>query len=170
MIRVTVELLPHGREQGKRTLGTLEIANNLSGNLLKGNYSGVLHAEYTRPEGRQGRVQEFNRKTQSVWSLVGAFLKLFGHTRHSHKLMDCEPFEQLASVAVQTEPEWVRGLLKFLQEETEVASYLEDFEEEQGEDDSYDSGFYGGRAEQCYRIAAKIRELVGESGEKESDA
>ena len=37
--------------------------------------------------GRKGRVTKFNRRKQSVWSLVGAFLKLWGHTSHSPKEM-----------------------------------------------------------------------------------
>lgn len=87
MIRVTVELLPHGSESGKRTLGTLDIANDGSGNEEFGNYSGVLHAEYTGRSGRTGKVLQFKRKTNSVWSLVGAFLKLHGHTKHSPSQM-----------------------------------------------------------------------------------
>lgn len=90
MIRVTVELLPRGSEYGKRTLGTMEIANDGTGDQFVGNYVGEMHAEYTTPDGRRGRVRSFNRKSQSVWSLVGAFLKLFGHTKHSPKLMDKE--------------------------------------------------------------------------------
>lgn len=86
LIRVTVELLPHGSDIGKRTLGVLEIANNGTGTQAVGNYEATLTAEYT--SGRRGKVRSFNRKTQSVWSLVGAFLKLFGHTKHSPKLME----------------------------------------------------------------------------------
>lgn len=87
MIRVTVELLPHGDEKGKRTLGVMEIANSRTGSEFVGDYEGVLVAEYTSPVGRSGRVMQFHRKNQSVWSLVGAFLKLWGHTKHSPKLM-----------------------------------------------------------------------------------
>ena len=98
MIRVTVELIPHGIESLKRTLATMDIANDGTGDLSVGNYTGCLHAEYTAPVGRTGKVRGFNRKTQSVWSLIGAFLKLFGHTGHSPKLMekcDTEPELQL---------------------------------------------------------------------------
>lgn len=87
MIRITVELLPKGSEVGKRTLGTMEIANDATGSRSIGNYRGTLHAEYTGPAGRGGHVFQFKRNQQSVWSLVGAFLKLWGHTRHSPKLM-----------------------------------------------------------------------------------
>lgn len=87
MIRVTVELVPHGIENNKRTLGVMEIVNSNTGTEDVGNYNGVLFAEYTDPSGRKGTVIQFKRKEQSVWSLVGAFLKLWGHTKHSPKLM-----------------------------------------------------------------------------------
>lgn len=83
MIRVTVELVPKGIESAKRTIGTMEIANDRTGDLAVGNYRGVLHAEYTDGDGRAGRITNFKRQKQSVWSLVGAFLKLWGHTKHS---------------------------------------------------------------------------------------
>ena len=88
MIRITAELIPHGDEsKPKKVLGVLEIANDGNGKLDVGNYTGILHAEYTKPGGRHGRVEQFHRQTQSVWSLVGAFLKLFGHTKHSPQLL-----------------------------------------------------------------------------------
>mgnify|MGYP003647222753 CR=1 FL=1 len=90
MIRVTIELLPKGDESRKRQLGTMEIVNDATGNDGVGNYNGTLHAEYTDEEGRTGRVMKFNRRGQSVWSLIGAFLKLWGHTKHSPRLMTKE--------------------------------------------------------------------------------
>ncbi len=83
MIRITVEMIPRGDESKKHTLAWMEIANDGKGGDLVGNYDAVLHGEYTSASGRKGRVEGFNRQTQSVWSLVGAFLKLFGHTKHS---------------------------------------------------------------------------------------
>lgn len=87
MLRVTVELIPVGDESRKRTLAIMEIANDGTGTSQVGNYTGTLHAEYTGPEGRHGKVFSFRRKGQSVWTLIGAFLKLWGHTKHSPKLM-----------------------------------------------------------------------------------
>ena len=87
MIRITIQLIPKGDESRARTLGTMEIANDGTGDLQVGNYEGTLHAEYTQPNGRKGRVSNFNRQKQSVWSLVGAFLKLWGHTAHSPRDM-----------------------------------------------------------------------------------
>lgn len=91
MIRVTIELIPGGMENHprRRVLGTLEIANDNTGTADIGNYTATLHAEYTGPDGRKGRIQNFRRQRQSAWSLVGAALKLFGHTKHSVK-----PIEQ----------------------------------------------------------------------------
>ena len=81
MIRVTIQLLPKGDESRARTLGTLEIANDATGTPELGNYDGTLHAEYTGPGGRKARVEGFRRQKQSVWTLVGAFLKRTGHTK-----------------------------------------------------------------------------------------
>jgi hypothetical protein len=39
MLRITIELLVHGDESKKKTLGVAEIWNNLSGNLSGGNYN-----------------------------------------------------------------------------------------------------------------------------------
>ena len=83
MIRVTVQLIPKGDVSRAKTLGVMEIANDGTGNEHAGNYGGTLHAEYTGSAGRPGRVEKFFRRRQSVWSLVGAFLKLWGHTKHS---------------------------------------------------------------------------------------
>jgi hypothetical protein len=81
MIRVTVELLPHGTETGKRTLGVLLIANEGTGSEDIGNYEGSLLAEYTVHGPRTAWVTGFARKKQSVWTLVGMFLKKFGHVQ-----------------------------------------------------------------------------------------
>ena len=83
MIRVTVELVPHGIESRARKIGELRIANDGSGDRDIGNYTAVLHAEYTDEDGRVGYVRNFKRRKQSVWSLIGGCLKLWGHTRHS---------------------------------------------------------------------------------------
>jgi len=88
MIKITVELLPHGNEANKRLLGVMLIANDTTGTATVGNYIGAMESEYGE---RAGVVRGFNRKTQSVWSLVGAFLKLWGHTKHSPSLMEQKP-------------------------------------------------------------------------------
>lgn len=87
MLRITIQLIPRGDESKVRTIGTMEIANDGTGTPDLGNYIGKLHAEYTGPDGRNGRLTKFNRHKQSVWSLVGGFLKLWGHTAHSPREM-----------------------------------------------------------------------------------
>lgn len=103
MIRITVEMIPHGDESKKRPLAMMEIANDGTGDDTTGNYCAVMVAEYT--SGRKGSVTQFNRQTQSVWSLVGAFLKLFGHTKHSPKLMTEERQESQALKKKETQDE-----------------------------------------------------------------
>lgn len=95
MLRVTVELVPRGIESKARKIATMTIANDGTGNLSTGNYKGVLHAEYTAPTGRLGYVTGFHRKSQSVWSLIGAFLKLWGHTKHSPAKMNSHASDTL---------------------------------------------------------------------------
>ena len=50
------------------------------------------------------------------------------------------------------------SLKKFIREEIEVADHLRALEEDE-DDESYDCGFYSGRAEQCRRIFSKLKEL-----------
>ena len=82
MILVTILLVPHGDLKKSSVIGTIEIANDGTGDARTGNYDGTLHAEYTGADGRKGRVENFDRRGKSVWSLVGAFLKLWGHSKH----------------------------------------------------------------------------------------
>lgn len=81
MIVVTVKLWPKGDRTRERVLGELEIANDGTGTLEVGNYRGLLRAEYTGPAGRPGQVRGFRRRRQSVWTLIGAFLKQWHHVR-----------------------------------------------------------------------------------------
>lgn len=87
MIRVTIELISAVDPSKDRVLGRMIIKNDGTGTQEVGNYTAELHAEYTPTLGRSGAVRNFNRRQQSVWSLVGAFLKLWGHTKHSPKDM-----------------------------------------------------------------------------------
>jgi hypothetical protein len=86
MIRVTVELIPGGDESSPRrkVLGSIDIVNDGTGTADVGNYTGRMRAEYTLKD-RNARVTNFHRRRQSVMSLVGAFLKAWGHTTHSPK-------------------------------------------------------------------------------------
>lgn len=42
MLRCTIELVPHGFEERKRTIGIIEIANDGSGDYDQGNYKVIL--------------------------------------------------------------------------------------------------------------------------------
>lgn len=87
MLRVTIEKLPRGDETSSQIIGQLLIANDGAGTAVVGDYVGTLYAEYTEEldQARHGRVTGFRRQSCSAWSLVGAFLKLFGHTGHPPK-------------------------------------------------------------------------------------
>jgi hypothetical protein len=87
MLKITVELVSAVDPVRNRVLGTMTITNDGTGTADVGNYVGTLHAEYTGKDGRKGRLTSFNRRKQSMWSLVGGFLKLWGHTAHSPKEM-----------------------------------------------------------------------------------
>jgi len=87
MLKITIELVSAVDPSRNRVLGAITINNDGSGTEDVGNYVGTLHAEYTGRDGRKGYVTKFNRRKQSAWSLVGAFLKLWGHTAHSPKDM-----------------------------------------------------------------------------------
>jgi len=82
MIRVTIELISAIDPARNRTLGTMEITNDGTGDATTGNYDVILHAEYTPLIGRRCLIKGFRRQRQSVWSLVGAALKAMGHTKH----------------------------------------------------------------------------------------
>ena len=73
MLRITIELIPHGVEEAKRTLTTAEIWNTSGAtDENSGNYSfklmdcGRLHSRTFR----QGSVEGFPRKKMTAWSLL----------------------------------------------------------------------------------------------------
>lgn len=73
MLRVTVELVPWGIEEEKRTLKVLEIYNDGTGSKTKGNYG----YRFKRTNGsvyRHGRIVGHNRLSESVWNLVNKVL------------------------------------------------------------------------------------------------
>lgn len=94
MIRVIVELVSAVDRSRSKVLGTMEICNDGTGGRELGNYRGKLDAEYTGKDGRHGHIANFNRQRQSVWSLVGVFLKLWGHTKHTPPATTLTPLER----------------------------------------------------------------------------
>lgn len=71
MIRITVELLPHGDESRKRHLGTAEIVNDATGTAEAGNYT-VRLSKWGRPSQtwKSGRVEGFDRARLGAWDLL----------------------------------------------------------------------------------------------------
>lgn len=71
MIRVTVELLPLGREKDKELLGVAYITNDGSGSRTKGNYRFTL-SKKGNPNSiwKRGAVLGFPRKRLLGWDLV----------------------------------------------------------------------------------------------------
>jgi hypothetical protein len=71
MIRVTIELLPHGDETRKRHLGTAIIANDGTGKDTHGNYN-IRLSRRGQPDStwKTGRLTGFQRKRFLVWDLL----------------------------------------------------------------------------------------------------
>lgn len=68
MIRVTVELVPHGVESQKYTLGVATIANDGTGTPTRGNYTAAFRR--TRGGFISGKVTGFPRKRLACWDLL----------------------------------------------------------------------------------------------------
>ncbi len=79
MIRITVELI--SAKTGKsRTLGIMDICNDASGSATRGNYKGFLYRQGLKTPTRkqvvkEGRVEDFPRKSYSAWRLLLRMLK-----------------------------------------------------------------------------------------------
>jgi len=75
MLRLTLEIVPKGLEEAKRTIGVMEIANVTDDFDLAdpfGNYKFNFTTEETRVD---GKIDEWPRKL-SVWKLVQACLQM----------------------------------------------------------------------------------------------
>lgn len=74
MIRVTVELLPFGKEEGKKKLSEIHIANDGSGTTERGNYMARINP---KQEYSHKVVTDYPRKSYHVNHLVYKTLKYF---------------------------------------------------------------------------------------------
>jgi hypothetical protein len=74
MIRVTVDLLPHGSEEGKRTLTTFDIANDGTGDAERGDYK---FRTGPNKEWIEKIVTNYPRQAYPVRKLVYLVLKNF---------------------------------------------------------------------------------------------
>jgi len=74
MIRVTVDLLPHGSEIGRKTLTVFDIANDGTGSSQRGNYK---FRTSPNKEWIEKIVTNYPRQSYSVRKLVYLVLKNF---------------------------------------------------------------------------------------------
>lgn len=71
MLRITIELLPGGNESRAQHKGTCYIANDLSGDDVRGNYKVFLSkAGQPKQVWKQGRVEGFPRKRLGAFDLL----------------------------------------------------------------------------------------------------
>lgn len=75
MIRVTVDLWPHGDSARSRTLVTADIFNDATGTPTKGNY-GYRIRDKAGNTMREGALAAFKRGQWGVWWLVAACLRM----------------------------------------------------------------------------------------------
>src|SRR5262249_48090233 len=66
------------------------LSNDGTGGLTTGNYNVEMETDYPGRPTRYGRVEGYGRESQSSWTLVGAALKMFGHTRHPPALLKAQ--------------------------------------------------------------------------------
>lgn len=83
MLKVTIELWPHGDEERKRTLGTIDIWNDATGTHEVGNYTVRLSKELdqVKKKGgawRKGKVTGFARLKKGPYDLLYLALKACG--------------------------------------------------------------------------------------------
>ena len=67
MLRVTIDLIPFGREELKKELGVVEIINDGTGNAELGNYD--VYVNQDKPIGGKFRIENFIRSF-GFWELV----------------------------------------------------------------------------------------------------
>lgn len=72
MIRVSIDLLPFGSETGRQRLATIDIANDGTGTLEKGNYKARFHPKRDWVE---KVVTNYPRKSYPVIKLLYLVLK-----------------------------------------------------------------------------------------------
>ena len=73
MIKTIVELYPAGYYNKKKLLGEMEIWNDLSGTLNRGNYKYIIKGK--RKTLKEGRYENFPRKSCNVWNLLKRILR-----------------------------------------------------------------------------------------------
>lgn len=74
MIRVSVDLLPFGQEEGRKRLATIDIANDGTGTKNRGNYKARLNPKL---EWEEKVVTNYPRESYHVSKLLYLVLKHF---------------------------------------------------------------------------------------------
>ena len=69
MIRITIELFPHGLAKNKKILGYVDIINDGTGTKTIGNYS-VTAISGNGKVFRKRRIEGYCRKAESIWKLM----------------------------------------------------------------------------------------------------
>lgn len=75
MIRITIEILPFGFEDNKRTVGSMEIYNDATGTATRGNYVFKFFDKLGRKR-FNGEIKDFPRKQLTAWDLLFRILKI----------------------------------------------------------------------------------------------
>jgi len=68
MLKITIELVPHGDKDKAKVIGTGYIINDGTGNKSLGNYRAVFRR--TRGMVKNSTIKEFTRKQRSAWDLL----------------------------------------------------------------------------------------------------
>ena len=70
MVVVRVELWPGGLELGKKSLGTMYLANDGTGTAGEGSYDVKIMKFDGKGTWREGRVEGFDRQRRGPWDLI----------------------------------------------------------------------------------------------------
>lgn len=76
MLRVTIELVPHGDESRKSTLATAIIANDGTGDATTGNYDARFYDKSGTKLWKGAKVTGFPRRRRLPWDLLQRALNI----------------------------------------------------------------------------------------------
>lgn len=78
MINIDIELWPHGYQERSVRIGQIEIINDGTGTLSRGNYVVKLYRKNSTKVWKEGRVENFPRKRLNSYDLLLRGLKSCG--------------------------------------------------------------------------------------------
>lgn len=82
MLRITIELWPHGTQDKSRhiLLGKMDLYNDGTGDVTTGNYAGRVFAKGSDHHiVRKGVIENFPRTRLNAWHLLARMLKNMGY-------------------------------------------------------------------------------------------